>query len=208
VHLHAKAHLGHVHPVECIPKESLVFLLSKGLDRNPHMYHLPFVVAFFPSSMYLCRAGMGHGVQACQLAINTPEYVASDLRSASPKRRSNSCSTCDTGAPIDINNVCRFYAAIFSDGEASARSEAVTEQIRTLLRDKLPATLTWCPASAQAAILGSLLMLPHLSEVLCCLLLFLKCDSLPRFYILPFWRNIFQHATYGTPFVLRSISLH
>ena len=67
---------------------------------------------------------------------------------------------------MDLERVTGLYAGTFADAaEPSALSAPVSESIAALVRDKLPQTLTWSPAAAQAAILAAIMLTPQFAEV-------------------------------------------
>ena len=66
---------------------------------------------------------------------------------------------------MDLDKLTATYAGSFPTQEPSALSRPVTDSIHRLVKDRLPQTLTWGPAMAQATILAALLLLPHLAEV-------------------------------------------
>jgi hypothetical protein len=67
---------------------------------------------------------------------------------------------------VDLDQLTGLYAgAIGASQEPSARSAPVADTIRALVREKLPGSLTWNPATGQAAILAALMLLPHFAEV-------------------------------------------
>lgn len=69
------------------------------------------------------------------------------------------------GPGVDLDRLTATYSGSFPTAEPSAVSGAVTDSIRRLVQDRLPQTLTWGPAMAQATILAALLLLPHFAEV-------------------------------------------
>lgn len=67
---------------------------------------------------------------------------------------------------VDLDQLADLYTSSLGYTQApTPLSAPIAESVRLLVRDKLPETLTWSPAMAQATILAALMLVPHFSEV-------------------------------------------